>query len=64
MSAFASKPVLTAAFRIIGISRVFCDFTALTVIVPVVYMGAAFLVFSFLVSGRIRKVQVRELVAE
>lgn len=64
LSAFASKPVLTAAFRIIGISRVFCDFTALTVIVPVVYMGAAFLVFSFLVSERIRKVQVRELVAE
>lgn len=64
LSTFASKPVLTAAFRIIGVSRVFCDFTALTVILPVVYMGAAFLAFSFLVSGRIRRVQVRELVAE
>lgn len=64
LSTFASKPVLTAAFRIIGVSRVFCDFTAFTVILPVVYMGAAFLAFSFLVSGRIRRVQVRELVAE
>lgn len=64
LGVFASKPVLTIAFRMIGISKIFCDFTTLTIVLPVVFMGIAFFVFAFLMSGRIRKVQIRELVTE
>lgn len=64
LSAFASQPVLTAAFRMIGVSKIFCDFTVLTIVLPIIFMGIAFFVFSFFVSGKIRKVQIRELVVE
>ncbi len=64
LGVFASKPVLTIAFRMIGISKIFCDFTTLTIVLPVIFMGIAFFVFAFLMSGRIRKVQIRELVTE
>lgn len=64
LSAFASQPVLEAAFRMIGVSKIFCNFTVLTIALPIIFMGIAFFVFSFLVSGKIRKVQIRELVVE
>lgn len=64
LSAFASEIVLSFTFRIIGVSKVFCDFTVLTIVLPVIFMGIAFFVFSFLASGKIRKVQIRELVTE
>lgn len=64
LSAFASQPVLTIAFRMIGVTKLYCDFTTLTVVLPVVFMGIAFFAFSFLLSAKIRKVQIRELVTE
>lgn len=64
LSAFASEPVLTLAFRTAGITKIFCDFTILTIVLPAVFMGIAFFAFSFLLSAKIRKVQIRELVVE
>lgn len=64
LSAFASQLVLTLAFRMIGITKLYCGFTTLTVVLPVIFMGIAFFAFSFLLSAKIRKVQIRELVTE
>lgn len=61
---FASKPVLMIAFRILGASKLYCDFTMLTIVLPVIFMGIAFFVFAFLMSGGIGKVRIRELVTE
>lgn len=64
LSAFAAEPVLTLAFRAVGFTKLYCDFTTLTIALPIVFMGIAFFVFSFLVSGKVKRVAVRELVVE
>lgn len=63
-SASASERVLTRAFRMIGITKVYCDFDMPTVMLPALFIGIAFFLFSYLASGKIRRVAVKELVAE
>ncbi len=64
LSAFASQPVLTLSFRMIGVTKLYCDFTPRTVVLPVVFMGIAFFAFAFLLSAKIKRVKIRELVTE
>lgn len=64
LSALLSERVLTPLFRLMGMSKVVLEFTALSVIVPVLAISASFFVFAYLVSRRVKKVEIRELVTE
>lgn len=48
----------------IGITKVFRDFDMQTIMMPALFIGIAFFAFSYLASGKIKRVAVRELVME
>ena len=56
--------VLNLIFSFIGINHIVPDYTAFTFVSAVAFVGVCVLVFSFLVSGRVKRVEIRELVTE
>lgn len=61
---FLSGKMLSMLLRGIGITNFMANFDIKTVSIPVFVICISFFVFSYLASGRIKKVEVRELVTE
>lgn len=61
--AFSAK-LLCAALSLIGVTQMSTDYTFFTFLIPVLLVGACFFLFAFAVSGKIRRIEIRELVTE
>jgi len=59
-----SVNVLDLIFSLFGVSKVVPDYTAFTFIGAVAFVSLCVLVFSFIVSGKVKWVEIRELVTE
>lgn len=64
LSCFFSGKMLGVLLKSIGITSFNTKVAFSTFAVPIAVICASFLIFSYLVSGRIRKVKIRELVTE
>lgn len=59
-----SVNVLDLIFSLFGVSKVVTDYTAFTFIGAVAFVSLCVLAFSFIVSGKVKRVEIRELVTE
>lgn len=59
-----SGRLLTSILWLIGITSFVVQFTAFTLVVPIVLICGCFFVFAYFVSGKIKRVEIRELVTE
>lgn len=59
-----TQPILTATFRILGVSVFNAQFTVMSFVIPVLIVAVSFFVFSFFASCKIKKVEIKELVVE
>lgn len=64
LSYFFSEKMLGILLKSIGITSVNTDVFAMSFEIPILIVCLSFLIFSYIVSGKIRKVKIRELVAE
>ncbi len=64
LAAACSEKLLSSFLRMVGISSFQVPFGFLTFAVPVLLICLCFFGFAFLAAGRIKKVEVKELVAE
>lgn len=64
LSLLLSEKILSQLFRLMGMSKVILEFTAASMLVPIGAISLSFFVFAYLVSRRVKKVAVRELVVE
>ena len=64
LSVLLSEKILSQLFRLMGMSKVVLEFTAAAMLVPIGAISLSFFVFAYLVSRRVKKVAVRELVVE
>ncbi len=64
LSASLSARLIGEILSMAGFSKVRTEFTFFTVIVPVLLMGMCFFVFAYAAARKVKKVEVRELVAE
>ena len=64
LSVLFSGKMLGLFLSLIGLSKVVVEFTALSVLVPIAVAVVSFFVFAYVVSRKIRRVAVRELVVE
>ena len=51
-------------FRSMGIANFVIDFRFITVFLPIVAVALSYFVFAYMVSGNIKKVEVRNLITE
>lgn len=59
-----SSRLLSIVLRGMGITNLIARFTAATIIVPAALISICFFLFAYLVSGRVKRVEVRELMTE
>ena len=59
-----SVKLLDLIFSLFGVSKVVPEYTAFTFIGAVAFVSLCVLVFSFIVLGKVKRVEVRELVTE
>lgn len=64
LSWFVSSPILGMALRLVGISKLVLTFTFGALAIPAVLISLSCMIFAFIASGKIKKVEVRELVVE
>lgn len=64
IASFYSVQVLNVIFRLFGVSRVAADNTLFTFAGAVAFVSLCVLFFAYLVSGRVRRVETRELITE
>lgn len=64
LSLLFSEKLLNGILRTMGITNFIANYTTATFLVPIALICICFFVFAYLVSGRIRRVEVRELVTE
>lgn len=64
LSLLFSARVLNAIFGLIGLSKLTLEYSGTAVCIPALAIGLSFFIFSYFTSGRIRKVEIRELVVE
>ncbi|MGN0622868.1 MAG: FtsX-like permease family protein [Oscillospiraceae bacterium] len=64
LSLLFSEKILSLLFGLMGLSKVVLEYTAASILVPVFAICLSFFVFAYLVSRRVKKVAVRELVVE
>lgn len=64
LSSLFSGEMLSLLLKSAGIVSVYTDFGFLTYAIPITIVCLSFLIFSYLVSGKIKKVKIRELVTE
>lgn len=64
LSVLFSAPLLGSFLSLIGFARVQTEYSFFAIGLPVLVMGACFFVFAWLSAGRIRRVEVRELIVE
>ncbi|MGN0633391.1 MAG: ABC transporter permease [Oscillospiraceae bacterium] len=63
-SFFFTSPLLEALMKIVGLTQIKPNITPLTFIIPAASICASFFVFSYIFSGKIKSVEVRELITE
>ena len=59
-----SVNVLDLVFSLFGVSKIVPEYTAFTFIGAVAFVSLCVLVFSFIVSGKVKRVEIRELITE
>lgn len=64
LSLLLSENVLSQLFRLMGMSKVVLEFTALSMLIPIGAISLSFFIFAYLSSRRVKRVAVRELVVE
>jgi ABC-type lipoprotein release transport system permease subunit len=64
MCVLCSENMLNTLLRSMGVTNIIVEYTKITVLIPVAIICICFFVFSFMVSGKVKRVQVRELVTE
>jgi len=64
MSLLLSETILNKLLYSMGVCSFLSDYMADTVLIPLVLLIVGFFLFAYLVSGKVRKVQTRELVIE
>lgn len=64
LSYFLSRKLLEILLKNLGIVSVNADIVFTALAIPIFIVCLSFLIFSYLISGKIRKVKIRELVAE
>ena len=64
LSVLFTQPILTATFRILGVSVFNAQFTVMSFVIPILIVAVSFFVFSFFASRNIKKVEIKELVVE
>lgn len=64
LSVLFSGKMLSMLLRSMGVTHLMVSFTTATFLVPIVLICGCFFVFAFLVSGKIKKVEVKILVTE
>lgn len=64
MCVLCSENMLNLLLRGMGVTNIIVEYTKITVFIPVAIICICFFVFSFIVSGKVKRVQVRELVTE
>lgn len=64
LSVLFSAKVLGAVLSLIGLSRVTLEYSFLAVFIPTVAIALSFFLFAYLVSSKIRKVEIKELIIE
>lgn len=58
------EKILTMLLKSLGIASFYCDFTVLSVSIPIAVICLCFFVFAYFVSRKIKKVGIRQLVTE
>lgn len=64
LSYLLSNRLLNSLLRLMGITNFVADFTNRAILIPIILICFCFFLFAYLVSGRIKRVAVRELVTE
>ena len=64
LSFLFTQKVLTVVFRLMGISSFNAKFTFVSFAIPVAIIAASFFGFAYLASGKIKTVEIKELVVE
>ncbi|MBQ7810485.1 MAG: FtsX-like permease family protein [Clostridia bacterium] len=64
LSILFTEKLLTVIFKMVGISSFNTQFTPMAFIIPVAIIAVSFFAFSYMASGKIKKVEVKELVIE
>lgn len=64
LSVLFSAKVLGVVLSLIGLSRVTLEYSFLAVFIPTVAIALSFFLFAYLVSSKIRKVEIKELIIE
>ena len=64
MSLTISEKMLSFMLRSMGIVRFVIDYRFLTVFLPIIAVSLSYFVFAYLVAGKTKKVEVRNLITE
>ena len=64
MSLTISEKMLSFLLRSMGIVRFVIDYRFLTVFLPIIAVSLSYFVFAYLVAGKTKKVEVRNLITE
>ena len=64
MSLTISEKMLSFMLRSMGIVRFVIDYRFLTVFLPIIAVSFSYFVFAYLVAGKTKKVEVRNLITE
>lgn len=64
LSFLFTEKLLTVVFKMVGINSFNTEFTAFTFLIPIAIIAVSFFVFAYLASGKIKKVEIKELVVE
>lgn len=64
LSYLFSNRLLNTLLRLMGVTNFVADFTNHAILIPIIVICLCFFLFAYLISGRIKRVAVRELVTE
>ena len=64
LSFLLSNRLLNSLLRLMGITNFESDFTIASILLPVLLLCLCFFLFAYLISGRIKRVAIRDLVTE
>ncbi|MCM1143841.1 MAG: ABC transporter permease [Blautia sp.] len=64
LSAYLTDPLATAMLKICGIGRFTSNLTLFRMLLPVAAVGVLFLVFAYLLAGKVKRVEVGILIVE
>ncbi len=63
-SFFLTSPLLVTLLRMMGLTQLDADISFITFIFPAAAISLSFFIFSYIAAGKIKKIEVRELISE